>query len=69
MRRIRITLQETKTGWRFIRQEWETPHGFSHKRETVSDRRYTMPADALSALLQLQRQQDKEIYPKHNHAS
>jgi hypothetical protein len=67
MRRIRITLQETKIGWRFIRQEWETPNGFAHKRETVSERKYIMPTNALEALSTIQRQQDIEIYPNQIH--
>jgi hypothetical protein len=65
MRRIRVTLQETKTGWKWIRQEWETPNGFSHKRTSVSEKKYIMPHMAVEALRSRQEQQDKEIYP-HN---
>jgi hypothetical protein len=65
MRRIRITLQEKKRGWIWIRQTWETPYGFSHKAETRSSCIYATPAEALESLCGLQFHEDKEIYPSH----
>ena len=57
--RIRITLQQEKSGWRWIRQWWMTSlHGFSHKQEDTSGKKYYRCASA--ALMELTIKQ-KEI--------
>ena len=62
MRRIRITLSEEKSGWKFIRQDWDTVvnHGFyGGKSEQRSKRIYSNPSDILNLLAVEQEETEK----------
>lgn len=62
--RIRITLKQEKGGWKWVKQWWLTPDGFSHKEEYTSGKKYYRCASAaLMELTAVQRQIEQEKLP------